>query len=95
MTTPALRVPDLSLSTRFAEAKRASLTADHRKPRRSAVEADWTKDQADWLISAAVIDLCPQEKGVLQACNPVGRSRRGPRIKEVDGAYSIAAGLVV
>jgi hypothetical protein len=37
---------------------------------RSAGEADWTKDQADWLISAAVIDLCPQEKGVLQAYGP-------------------------
>jgi hypothetical protein len=49
---------------------------------RSAAEADWTKDQADWLISAAVIDLCPQDKGVPQASNPVGRPRRGPRIKE-------------
>jgi hypothetical protein len=37
---------------------------------RSAGKADWTKAQADWLISAAVIDLCPQEKGVLQAYGP-------------------------
>jgi len=26
----------------------------------SAGEADWTKTQADWLISAAAMDLCPQ-----------------------------------
>jgi Protein of unknown function (DUF732) len=30
---------------------------------RSSGEADWTKTQADWLISAAVIDLCPQMAG--------------------------------
>lgn len=37
---------------------------------RSAGEADWTKAQADWLISAAVIDLCPQKKGVLKSYGP-------------------------
>jgi hypothetical protein len=26
---------------------------------RSAGQADWTKAQADWLISAGVLDLCP------------------------------------
>ncbi|OBK15747.1 DUF732 domain-containing protein [Mycobacterium asiaticum] len=37
---------------------------------RSAGEADWTKDQADWLITAAVADLCPQERAVLKAYGP-------------------------
>jgi hypothetical protein len=33
---------------------------------RSAGEADWTKTQADLLISAAVINLCPQMAGALK-----------------------------
>jgi hypothetical protein len=37
---------------------------------RSAGQPDWTKAQADWLISAAVLDLCPQEQGVLREYGP-------------------------
>jgi Protein of unknown function (DUF732) len=37
---------------------------------RSAGEPDWTKMQADWLISAAVLDLCPQMQGVLKSYGP-------------------------
>lgn len=37
---------------------------------RSAGETDWTKAQADWLISAAVLDLCPQEQQLLRAYGP-------------------------
>ena len=37
---------------------------------RSAGQADWTKAQADWLISAAVLDLCPGEQEVLKAYGP-------------------------
>ena len=32
---------------------------------RSVGEPDWTKDQADWLISAAVVNLCPQMQDAL------------------------------
>ena len=34
---------------------------------RSAGKTDWTKTQADWLISAAVMDLCPQKQGALKS----------------------------
>lgn len=37
---------------------------------RSGGGADWTKDQADLLITAAVVGLCPQEQGVLKAWGP-------------------------
>jgi hypothetical protein len=37
---------------------------------RSAGEADWTKAQADWLISPAVRDLCPQMQEVLKSYGP-------------------------
>jgi hypothetical protein len=37
---------------------------------RSAGEADWTKAQAEWLMSAAVMDLCPQMQGVLKSYGP-------------------------
>jgi hypothetical protein len=37
---------------------------------RSGGGADWPKDQADWLISAAALDLCPQDQGVLKAYGP-------------------------
>jgi Protein of unknown function (DUF732) len=37
---------------------------------RSAGEADWTKTQADWLISASVVGLRPQMTDVLKAYGP-------------------------
>jgi hypothetical protein len=36
----------------------------------SAGEADWTKTQADWLISAAAMDRCPHVQGVLKSYGP-------------------------
>lgn len=41
-----------------AETEQAVMTSG-----RATGEPDWSKSQADWLIAAAVVNLCPQMRG--------------------------------